>query len=546
MLDMRTVMFSNIYIFIICTLVMALLRRQARDRFAGMGHWLADFAFQTIAVILISLRGQIPATLSILLANILVIVGAFLGYVGYCLFIGRKKRQVRNIVLLIAFTAVQGFFTHIQPNLQARSFNIALCLGLICFQSFYLLAFRSKSKPYARAVALINGGYVLVNFFRLGMYILHWSGTQDYFASGLTEILFQVAYQILFILLTCGIFLMVNKALLTGIQTEREKFSKAFHSSPNAILLTNMEDGAIFEVNEAFTRLTGYSPEEAIGTKTLDLGIWDPANDRSAMVQELEKNGRLQNREILFRTKSGDALTGLLSMEIIIIEGKKTILSSFSDISDRKRMEEHIRGLLAEKELLLKEVHHRIKNNLNTVISLLEIQADNANEAPEAARIIGIAADRMRSMSQLYDKLYRFEHYTELPLNSFLDPLIREIADNFPNADAITIETSLDDRTLDLRLLTPLGIITNELVTNAMKYAFPKGRRGRLRASSRGGGKRFILLFEDDGIGFGDSVALDTSSGFGITLVRMLCEQIGARLRVENERGTRFVIEFEA
>ena len=194
------------------------------------------------------------------------------------------------------------------------------------------------------------------------------------FKSGHIDALYIIAYQLLFVLFTYSLSFMINKRLYLDLQTQEEKFAKAFHSSPYAVALSSFSDGRLFEVNTGFEELTGYPAAEALGKTTIELGLWADENDRAAITGELSRNSRVRDIEINFRKKSGEAVTGLLSAEAIMVDGRRALLSSISDITERKRNEERIRALLAEKELILVEVHHRIKNNLN-YHSLLSLQA---------------------------------------------------------------------------------------------------------------------------------------------------------------------------
>ncbi len=157
----------------------------------------------------------------------------------------------------------------------------------------------------------------------------------------------------LFILLTYSLALMFNKRLLVEVKTQEEKFSKAFHSSPYAITLTRLSDGQIIEVNNGFVNITGYQFAEIIGKTTVGLHLWDKEEDRVVAVNELSKSGKVQGREFQFRKKSGEMITGLFSAEIIPINNQEFVLSSISDITERKRAE-------VEREILIHELQEAL------------------------------------------------------------------------------------------------------------------------------------------------------------------------------------------
>jgi PAS domain S-box-containing protein len=225
--------------------------------------------------------------------------------------------------------------------------------------------------------------------------------------------------------------------------------------------------------------------------------------------------------------------------------GKTVGLMGFAqDISERKIAENKIKSLLAEKELTLKEVHHRIKNNMSTICGLLDLQAGAQKERVVSAALKE-ATGRVKSMQLLYEKLYQSVQYTELPVKEYLTPLIDEIISNFSNQKGIRVEKKIGDFVLTARQLQPLGIIVNELLTNIMKYAFTGRDGGTITISAFVDDGRVSLAVEDNGNGMPDSVSFERSTGFGLVLVSGLTAQLGGAIRIERGNGTRIVLEFK-
>ncbi len=211
---------------------------------------------------------------------------------------------------------------------------------------------------------------------------------------------------------------------------------------------------------------------------------------------------------------------------------------------ERRDAEEKIRSLLLEKDILLKEVHHRIKNNMSTINGLLALQSESLTDAV-AVDALKDAQSRVQSMMVLYDKLYRTENINEVSLREYLPGLVSEIADNFPKNKNVKIESQIDDFDLHVQTLVPVGIIVNELITNMMKYAFIGRDGGSINVSAVLKGCKAVMIIEDDGVGIPETVKFENSSGFGMQLVGMLTEQIDGNIRIERGNGTRFVLEFE-
>jgi len=210
----------------------------------------------------------------------------------------------------------------------------------------------------------------------------------------------------------------------------------------------------------------------------------------------------------------------------------------------RKQAERRVATLLREKELLLAEVHHRIKNNMNSVISLLSIHADSVAD-PDAAEALRDAQGRLHSMGVLYDKLYRTEDLRELSLAEYVPALAREIVDLFPAGPSVAVETRVDDIKVPVKVLSSLGIILNELITNSMKYAFSGRPSGTISISASRRGRRVRITVSDDGCGFAPLVDFSASPGFGLRLVYILAEQIGAEVRMARGAGARFIIDLD-
>jgi two-component sensor histidine kinase len=199
--------------------------------------------------------------------------------------------------------------------------------------------------------------------------------------------------------------------------------------------------------------------------------------------------------------------------------------------------------MLVEKEILLKEVHHRIKNNMTTISSLLSLQAGNSKE-PAVARALEDANIRLGSMVVLYDKLYKSTNFGELSIKEYLDQLVDEIIVNFPNHGTVAVEKRIADLAVDAKKLQTLGIIVNELLTNIMKHAFAGRERGSISISADSIDGRIALVVSDDGNGIPKSIDFENSAGFGLTLVGLLTKQLQGTIRIERGRGTKIVLVF--
>ncbi len=241
----------------------------------------------------------------------------------------------------------------------------------------------------------------------------------------------------------------------------------------------------------------------------------------------------LKRRTIIFNIAI--SIIVLFQLGIII----KLILTS----KQRRLAEEQAQKTIQERDLLLREVHHRIKNNMATVVNLLTLQAATTTNKETIASLEN-ARTRVQSMMLIYERLYRSKNYQQVSIKEYLENLVDEIRNTYPQSAAIMIETDVQDFPLEPDVLFHLGILINELITNSIKYAFPQGEGGLIRVYGRCFEKQIQIVIQDTGCGIPDSVDLSAPSGFGLSLVQILAEQIGAELKLERKNGTSFCITF--
>ncbi|TDE10752.1 sensor histidine kinase [Dyadobacter psychrotolerans] len=199
--------------------------------------------------------------------------------------------------------------------------------------------------------------------------------------------------------------------------------------------------------------------------------------------------------------------------------------------------------LLEEKQGLLKEVHHRVKNNLHTVMSLLESQA--AFLANDALSAVQDSQHRIQAMSLIHQKLYASDNITTIQVSIYIRELVGYLRDSFANAQKIRFQLEVDPIELDVAQAIPLGLILNEALTNALKYAFPDGRSGSISIAFKHlDNRRFTLSITDDGIGFRPNNFQDEDTLHGIRLMNELCNKMQANLNINTIRGTSISLVF--
>jgi len=330
---------------------------------------------------------------------------------------------------------------------------------------------------------------------------------------------------------------------ISRLQLSEEKFSKLFNLNPSCCGLSDLATSTYIEVNKAFTKLLGYENDEVIGKTAMELGILDEATKRH-ILSKADGRGNVYNAEGELTTKRGEKKQVLMSAETIHIQDRRYRMTVIHDISEQKKIERHNLALVEEKNLLLKEVHHRIKNNMGTMMSLLSLQAAKAMN-PATVAALTDAQHRLRSMGVLYDKLYRSESMTEMKIDQYLTTLVTEIIATFPDSSKVSVKYAMDSWKMSAKALSNIGIIVNEILTNSMKYAFVNRETGTIMVTARLEEGLATIGIADDGAGLPKPMDPDASQGFGMELVRMLAGQMGGSVKFEHRHGTRFMLEFK-
>jgi two-component sensor histidine kinase len=214
------------------------------------------------------------------------------------------------------------------------------------------------------------------------------------------------------------------------------------------------------------------------------------------------------------------------------------------EIEQQRQYGQEIKLLLQEKEALLREIHHRVKNNLQVISSLLNIQSEYVTDEASHKLFIN-SLNRIRTMSMIHENLYQTSNFSLVEIDKYLKDVVMYLYRTY-NINARLVKLNIDIQSFSLPMETSItcGLIINELISNTFKHAFPDGRSGTVGISLLKSSERIMLSIADDGIGFTDNINLEKSTTFGLLLVHTLVDQLNAKLQVEALKGTKFVIEF--
>jgi len=213
------------------------------------------------------------------------------------------------------------------------------------------------------------------------------------------------------------------------------------------------------------------------------------------------------------------------------------------ELLERRRAGEQIKASLREKEVLLKEIHHRVKNNLQIISSLLELQSGSVTD-PKAHEVFRECRGRVKSMALIHERLYQSKDISRIDLAEYVECLLASLRSSYlANPDRVSIRTRINNVFLTIDAAIPCGLIINELVSNALKYAFPDGERGEIEVELRSEpGNVLILSIRDNGVGLPEAVDVWNTETLGLQLVNLLTHQHSGEIELRRTGGTHFII----
>lgn len=563
-LDFKTAIVNTFFTDLVSLFVMIIIWRQVLHRFDGIGYLVVSFLFQVICYLLLILRGQISDFLSIDASNTLAVMGALLALMGLERFTGKKSNQIHNYIVIVLFFLIHCYFTYIQPSLNIRILNVSVGLFLFSAQSAWLLIIRV---PRNLRIYTFNVGIVFIlicsiNLVRISFFFINTNPNNDFLNSGNAEVFAVISLQLSLIILTFALFLMINRRLLGDIALQEEKFSKAFYSVPYAIIITSLKDGKIIEVNDGFYTITKYSHPDVVGSTTLGLSIWVNNQDRDWLINSLENNQKVVEKEFQFRRKTGEILIGLITAELILINNEICILSVVNDITERKLAEEKLK----QSEEQLKKFATHLQNVQEEEKIVLASQLDNelGQNLVALKMDVGLFKKKVlkgfnnKESEEVFNKLDQTYNSIGKSLSTTLrmmDNLRSEVlylmgiieainiySDEFEVRNHIKCEfvTTLTALSLDKNQETSLFRIFQNGMSNIAEHSKATAVKINLYLTDN----KLVLKIEDNGIGFEPKVD-SKSSGTGLLFMDERAKLLGGELIVNSviNKGTTLIVE---
>jgi len=313
---------------------------------------------------------------------------------------------------------------------------------------------------------------------------------------------------------------------------------------PDAIVRFDVNARCIF-ANENAVELTGVQPEACVGRPVDEIelpgdgpGYWHDAiaavvSSGSPLTAEGRHAGAADGTVWEWRLVPEGADAGSAS----------TVLCVFRDVTERHEAEQEIARRLREKEVLLREVHHRVKNNLSVISSLLSLFSSSVRTPEDAMRALQSSRDHVQAIGLVHKEMYESEDVSRVNMDAYLARLVEWMARAYGDGRRIALTASSDGITMDLTRAVPCASILSELTANALRHAFPGARRGTVRVDLRSDGiGDVVLTVSDDGVGLPTDAEVQGS--LGLTLVDLLAKQLSGSVRIDRELGTRVTVRF--
>jgi PAS domain S-box-containing protein len=339
--------------------------------------------------------------------------------------------------------------------------------------------------------------------------------------------------------------LIQEKKMKKALHESEEMYKTLLKTDPDSVVTTDLE-GNIIQFSQQTMRKHGYSHNVLEGKTIFDL-IAPECQDKAlrTLIKTIE-HGISRNNELTLIKKDGSRFTGEINASTIRdLQGKNVnVMYTMRDITHHKQAEAQIQASLDEKEVLLREIHHRVKNNLQIISSLLSLQSSYLKD--EASKeVLKESQDRVKSMAMIHQKLYQSGNFEQIEMGEYIKYLVNGLFNSYGiDSGKIKLKTDLQKIYLDIDSAIPLGLIINEIVTNSIKHAFPGELKGEIFIKIVQEDENYLIIVADNGIGLPEDLDLLKTGTLGMQLIRNLVRQIDGELELKRLNGTEFRIKF--
>ncbi|MBF0505453.1 MAG: CHASE domain-containing protein [Nitrospirae bacterium] len=331
-----------------------------------------------------------------------------------------------------------------------------------------------------------------------------------------------------------------------ALQESERKYRTLIETTDTGFVILD-KNGLVLDANAEYVRLAGHQRlEDILGRSVME---WTAGHDCARNAAEVKKcfeEGSVRNLNIDYIDKDGK-ITPIEINATVVGRGKDLLVVTLCrDITERKKAVELMKQSLKEKEALLREIHHRVKNNMAVVSSLLSLQSETIENATVRS-LFRESQQRVKSMALVHEKLYQTKDLSSINFEEYIKSIISEIIGLYRiDTGTITMEINIEDIELDLEAAVPCGLIINELLTNALKYAFPDNRSGVLSVHFTKAEDTYTLSIKDNGVGLPGGLDYKEARTLGLQLVNVLTRQLRGTFQIKSDEGTEAIVTFKA
>ncbi|MEX0771518.1 MAG: chemotaxis protein CheB [Balneolales bacterium] len=323
-----------------------------------------------------------------------------------------------------------------------------------------------------------------------------------------------------------------------------EQLNELFFESPAVGVILTDEDGIIHRVNDLYCQMSGYSREELLG-KPFTVNVIPSDHEKAMLSYRKFTQGVEIEEESSFYTKDKQVIDVIMTGVLLTDPDKKRFkLTTVQDITHHKEYEIQLEQSVKEKEYMLQEIHHRVKNNMAVITGLLSLQADGIEE-DKIKRLYRESENRIRSIAMIHEKLYQRKNFSAIEMESYIEDLMEMIISLVqPDIDIKTV-IKAEKVYLNINLAVPCGLIIHELLTNAFEHAFKGKKKGTILVNFTHIDGTYCLIVEDNGIGLPKAVSAKKGESLGMNLINGLAKQLNSTIKIDRNKGTKFTLQFK-
>ncbi|GFO96425.1 histidine kinase/PAS domain-containing protein [groundwater metagenome] len=464
----------------------------------------------------------------------------------------RKKPVLVASVAVISFSFISlitGIYPELFPLLTSpdggptkEKMLLLITTSMILLYTGYLYTIRMRKTGEKILLCLIYGfvltafSYLVYLFFDYPGHLLKAAGLY-FFYMGMLRTSVEMPYETMV------------EAGEKRIHEAQERYRNLFDSANDAIILTDL-DNNVTSWNKSAERIFGWTEKEILGKKFLPMSFYQKLQpDNEQIIRNAISGGTVTGIDTILMRKDGKGIDVSMTLSPLRDTNQKVIGLSgiFRDNSERKHAQEQIENSLKEKEVLLREIHHRVKNNMQIISSLLRLQSGYIKEK-KYRDMYKESQNRIVTMSLIHEKLYQSTDLTRIEIGGYIKELVNGLFISYEiYPGKITTNIDVESVYLGINSAIPCGLIINELISNSLKYAFPEGKSGEIKISLRSTGEGNIeLIVADNGIGLPIDMDFKKIESWGMRMVTILVEnQLHGELSLNRDRGTEFHIKFK-